>query len=78
MFADTTKSVRKVGARGQRALNDMALLLRPLITDPQNADPAPSVISFYVVAAWVGGQSGMLDTEGLPPALGQQALSIGV
>lgn len=78
LFADTTKSMRKAGAPGQRALNDTALLLRPVITDPQNADPAPSVNGFYVVTAWVGGESGMLDTEGLPPALGQQAHSIGV
>lgn len=78
LFADSTKNMRKVGARGQRALNDTAFLLRPVITDPQNADPAPSVNGFYVVTAWVGGESGMLDTEGLPPALGQQAHSIGV
>lgn len=56
----------------------MALLLWPLFTDPQNADPTPSVSGFYVVTAWVGGESGMLDSEGLPPALRQQARSIGV
>lgn len=77
LFADTAKSRRKAGARGQRALNDMALLLRPAITDPQNADAAPSVNGFHVVAARVGGECGMLHTEGLPPALGQQARSIG-